>query len=100
MQILGTCRCVVVTFSLFQVPRMLTDADSPIAKIGLGLGLGLGADFLSKPRCSFASLLLGDEVHCGVCSRVEYCIRSMENGVQRESAWRGYCYVELWTRMG
>lgn len=39
---------------------MLTDADSPIAKIGLGLGLGLRPDFLSLPRCSFASLLLGD----------------------------------------
>lgn len=47
---------------------MLADADSPIAKIRLGLGLGLGADFLSKLRCSFASLLLGDEVHCGVCT--------------------------------
>lgn len=40
---------------------MLTDTDSPIAKIGLGLGLGLRPDFLSKSRCSFASLLLGDD---------------------------------------
>lgn len=33
----------------------------------------------------------------GVCDRVEYSVvRSMENGVQWGSAWRGYCYVELY----
>lgn len=66
---------------------MLTDADSPIAKIGLGLGLDLGADFLTMSRSSFVSLPLGDDVYSrvGVYDRVEYSVvRSMENGVRQE----------------
>lgn len=71
---------------------------------GSGSALAFAPTFCQSPGARFLLYYWGMTVHggvCrrveGVCDRVEYSVvRSMENGVQWGSAWRGYCYVELY----